>query len=414
VNGVTLAAPRHAAKTGQRMKQTRLIARLAVVAVLLVYPTAAVATPVDPSAPCVQVKAGTGRYVYRGDLAEWMTCMYPPGSVTAHTQELGSTILPGSHQAGTDVLFDFEAPNFDYVQRCSSGLDRAAQGIKWINRQWGMAQTRGLGEQASAGSRWFDLSGVWFDGRWRACDSLATDYWDTMVTQVEEFNVAHPNEVLVIDVSRLYSPANHASERAMAVTLAPLCRRAVRLVDAPQAAGNPGLVTIEQARDAGGLVLQMADDAESFAWYHRLTDWLAMHPGTDCEGKLWSRARTRTNYDEAPSANLWQNRKNPGAAARSLSRWNTRALKDNHGSFEVSRFTWDFTGPSTTSRYQIWLMNNWLVDLNTTLAARSDDFVRSLWRKTCATGIPANVILMDNIYRPRIEREIVAYNQAPC
>jgi hypothetical protein len=69
---------------------------------------------------------------------------------------------------------------------------------------------------------------------------------------------------------------------------------------------------------------------------------------------------------------------------------------------------------SRSSHYQIWLMNNWLVDLNTTLAASSDDFVRSLWRKTCATGIPANVILMDNIYRPRIECEIVAYNQAPC
>jgi hypothetical protein len=53
---------------------------------------------------------------------------------------------------------------------------------------------------------------------------------------------------------------------------------------------------------------------------------------------------------------------------------------------------------SRSSHYQIWLMNNWLVDLNTTLAASSDDFVRSLWRKTCATGIPANVILMDNIY----------------
>jgi hypothetical protein len=52
------------------VKPTRLIARLAVVAMVLVHPAAAVATPVDPSVPCVQVQAETGRYVYRGDLAE--------------------------------------------------------------------------------------------------------------------------------------------------------------------------------------------------------------------------------------------------------------------------------------------------------------------------------------------------------
>jgi hypothetical protein len=70
VNGATLAAPLYATKTGPRVKPTRLIARLAVVAMVLVHPAAAVATPVDPSVPCVQVQAETGRYVYRGDLAE--------------------------------------------------------------------------------------------------------------------------------------------------------------------------------------------------------------------------------------------------------------------------------------------------------------------------------------------------------
>jgi hypothetical protein len=394
----------------------RLVAGIsaATVAVALLAVSPSPAVPATAASTCISVSAHTGRYVYPGDLAAWMTCLYPPGSRAAAVQELGSTILPGSHEAATDLLYDFEAQNFDYVAPCTSALDRAAKGIKWINRQWAMAQTRGLGDQASAGSRWFDLTGVWFDRRWRACDGLATDYWDTVVAQLADFSNAHPDEVLVVDISRLYSRSNSASERAMADTLAPLCRRAVRLADVPQAAGDPGRVTIEQARAAGGLVLQMSDDATSFAWYHHMTDWLAEHPGHDCEGRLWSRARTKSNDDKSPNANLWQNRRNPGAAARHLIRWNTRRLTDNHGSFQVSRFTWDFTGPSTTARYQIWLMNNWLVDFNTTLASRSGDFTRSLWHKTCTTGIPTNVILMDNIFRPRLAREVVAYNLAPC
>jgi hypothetical protein len=323
-------------------------------------------------------------------------------------------MLPGSHGAGTNDLYESEASTFAYSPHCPSTVDKAAQGINWITRQWAMAQTLPAADEAATGSRWFELRGVLDNYIWRSCDGLITDRWFDVVDGLAAFQETRPGEVMVIDIAQVLDPITNVSATRLTQALAPVCRRAVGQAQAPMAGGVAGMVTIEQARDAGGFVLQMTDSPGSRHAYTEMTRWLAAHPSDPCHGKLWSRRGTRVNFDDRHNANLWLHRHEQPMAAARMVHWNAAHLGDSHGSFQVSQFTWDFSGPSASMRYQIWLMNHWLIDYNHNLVEPTRQLARSLRHKTCMTGIPANVILLDNISLPGAVRELVALNDVPC
>jgi hypothetical protein len=397
-----------------------------VVASLLAAPPVMAGPPVTATRPvtatppvmtepgCATTPQVSAPSEYTGDLAGWMACLYPNGSPVASAQRLGDTLLLGAHEAATDGLYALEASAFDYAKRCRTPVDRVAQGVKWISRQWAMKQTLPIDQQASAGARWFDLDAVWHHGRWTSCDSLATDDLSDTVRLLDRFHEQHPGEVLVVDLSSIRSRFTGKRARAMVDLLAPLCRSAVRLADADDPLGGPGRVTITQARAAGGFLLQMANNAASDRWYRHLTDYLGQHPGSPCEGRLWSRSTTTLNWDGRHDANLWINRSRPAEAVHRLIGWNARHLVDTDGSFQVSSLAWDYSGPVADPAYQVWLMNHWLVEYNARLQKSVGSFGRTLWLKGCSLGIRPNVILMDDIRASRQTRELVGYNRAHC
>ncbi len=380
--------------------------------VVLLAPTA-VGAETSPTA-CVAKDAVSGRNTYGGDLADWMTCMYPPGSASARTTQLGTVMMPGSHDAGTNALFNAEASTFHYAARCPSPIDKAVKDLHWATRQWAMAQTRTSADQAAVGSRWFDLRGVLDNYVWHSCNGLVADRWFDVFDSLIIFNASHPAEVLVIDMAQLLDPINDVSALRLSEALAPLCRKAVGPAQAPLASGIAGRVTIAEARSAGGFVIQLADDAPSQHAFTAMTRWLADHPTDHCYGKLWSRSGTRVSVDNRADANLWLNRRKVKEGANSMVKWASTQHADALGSFHVTQFTWDFTGPAGAIPYQVWLMNHWLIDYNAALARPTRDLARGLWQEACATGKPPNVILLDNISRPRPIRELIAYNQTPC
>jgi len=370
--------------------------------------------PARAALPCVTGSAQAGTLTYPGDLAEWMSCMYPRGSGDEWTQQLGTITMPGSHNAGTHALYSSEATAFDYATRCSSPVDLVAQGAKWVSRQWAMTQTLALSGQAAVGSRWFDLTGIWDHGEWRACSGLVTDRWDRIVSDLVSFHGDHPDEVLVIDVSRMFDALDDTNTVALATALAPMCRDAVAQTAAPTASGDPSRITIHQARAAGGFVIQMTDAPSDFRGYAQFTAWLGAHREDPCAGRIWSREATSTHRDPRPNANLWVNRRHPPRAAGHLIDWQARHLVNTHGSFQVAQYTWDFSGPTTRLPYQIWLMNHWLVDYNQVLARDASRLAQRLGARECAVHAHGAVVLMDNIAQPRQARRLVALNEAAC
>jgi hypothetical protein len=377
---------------------------------LLVGPAAAL----TPARSCSMGETRSGRPLFEGDLAEWMTCMFPRGSTQSRSTALDTLLIPGSNGAGTNALFDAEASTFHYVARCPSPIDAAAKGLNWVTRQWSMAQTRSTADQAATGSRWFELRGLLDNYLWRSCDGLVTDRWFDVFNDVATFSNQHPGEVLVVDMAQLLDPITDVSALRLSEALAPLCRKAVGPAQAPEAHGRPGSITIEEARAAGGVVLLLSDDPESQRAYVAMTRWLAAHPTDPCNGKLWSRSGTRVSTDTSRDANLWRNRHHLARAAASMAQWATRQPSNQPGEFGVTRMTWDYTGPAKRMRYQIWLMNHWLIDYNSALDRTTRDLARALWHTSCRSSGSPHVILMDNLAKQRPMRELIAINRAPC
>ncbi len=376
--------------------------------------TASPAGAAEPPAGCISVDVHSNRFAYTGSLADWMTCMYPPGSARARNTHLGSVMMPGSHEAGTSSLFNSEAATFHYATRCPSPIDRAAQGIPWITRQWAMSQTQDSSSQAAHGSRWFDLRGVLDNYVWRSCDGLVVDRWFDIVDGLVAFHAAHPGEVIVLDIAQLLDPLNEVSATRLVEALAPVCSRAVSPAALPDANGVAGNVTIATARAAGGFVLQLTDSPRSSRAFTTLERWLVGHPDNACAGRFWPRRGSLEHVDRQQNANLWINRRAVAAAARRMAAWQVAHVTDSRGSFQIARFTWAYAGPQSKEAYQIWLMNHWLVDYNLRLGPSTREVARGLWRTACQTGLSGNVILLDNITRQRPIRELVAYNEEPC
>jgi len=395
-------------------KNLALIVRAVLIGLAAMTQVAGPVQAAEAISPCVRFDAATGRYAYRGSLADWMTCMYPPGSATARNTRLGSVMMPGSHEAGTSALFVSEAATFHYATRCPSPIDRAAQGIPWITRQWAMSQTQDSSNQAAHGSRWFDLRGVLDNYVWRSCDGLVVDRWFDIVDGLVAFHAAHPGEVIVLDIAQLLDPITPVSATRLVEALAPVCSRAVSPAALPDADGVAGNVTIATARAAGGFVLQLSDSPRSSHAFTTMERWLSSHPDNACAGRFWSRRGSLEHVDRRRDANLWINRRAAAAAARRMAAWQVAHVADSRGSFQIARFTWAYAGPQTKEAYQIWLMNHWLVDYNLRLGPSTRDVARGLWRTACQTGLSGNVILLDNITRQRPIRELVAYNEEPC
>lgn len=143
------------------------------------------------------------------DLSSWMSTLDP-------VTNLADITLPGTHHsAAYDLSTTFNPNDSEYqtIQDASYGVDLPDKLVApWVCR-FALTQSLSIAEQLQAGVRYFDLRAD-YDAEtssFRAFHLLFGLRIEDILVQIQEFIVAHPTEIIVVEMTELVSPSATAA-----------------------------------------------------------------------------------------------------------------------------------------------------------------------------------------------------------
>jgi hypothetical protein len=244
--------------------------------------------------------------------SDWMSCKFgsSPSKTEQNSPKLSQVSMPGSHDAGTYAL---KEPTV--LEAC--GGKGWEEYVPSVTAAWAKTQASDTYDQASAGSRYFDIRGI-DDSGMRHCHTLGAASWSDIFgvnldTTIEgtahglvQFGEQHPGELMIVDFTHLYNSATPgtAAYTATVSDLKSLCEHAIR----PEAFADPGATPINELRSYAiehkkpflfyMTTSDSADSTKPFAVYNAAVPNCLFSEGT---GKS-SEGIVNTSYDEEEDA----------------------------------------------------------------------------------------------------------------
>ncbi len=137
------------------------------------------------------------------NLASWMHDINPD-------LQIRQLVLPGTHDSGTADITSRSAVTAD----ANSAIAAAAIAAPWAISRWSKTQFVDVAGQLQRGIRYFDLrlcGGNDVDSVY-TCHALAGQKLTRLIEQVRDFVNAHPDELVLLDMSHWYSNSGSHKE----------------------------------------------------------------------------------------------------------------------------------------------------------------------------------------------------------
>lgn len=128
---------------------------------------------------------------------------------------LNQLIIPGTHDSGTygitpDSLFSLSSDDVLplWLETISNLLPKSI--IRPIVAKWSKTQPDSLTQQLNAGIRYFDMRVCHFTNGsniddFYLCHTLLGETLSDALTQIQQFALSHPDEIIILDINHIYN-----------------------------------------------------------------------------------------------------------------------------------------------------------------------------------------------------------------